>query len=252
MTTAQSETPPGSGAARLLRRVGPVVVMHVGLQAVLVTVLVWAISPPVALGAIAGAVGMAPMLIAWAALRPRSPGPVTAADHITLVRVLLTGAIGAATVLVLGDQIPARDWMLTVAIALTLATDAVDGPVARRTGTAGPIGARFDMEADAALLLVLSVLASVTVGPWVLAIGAMRYLFVAASWARPRLGRALAYSSFRRAVAGVQGAALVTAVIPIVPVAVSVAVLSVALALLVISFGRDVVHLERLGRQPTR
>ena len=34
--------------------------------------------------------------------------------------------------------------------------DLVDGWVARRTGTASPFGARFDLETDAALILVLS------------------------------------------------------------------------------------------------
>ena len=40
-----------------------------------------------------------------------------------------------------------------------LALDGVDGQVARRTGTASELGARFDMEVDAFLILVLSVAA---------------------------------------------------------------------------------------------
>ena len=48
--------------------------------------------------------------------------------------------------------------------------DLADGWVARRTGTATAVGARFDMEVDALLILVLSALVwryGVT-GPWVL------------------------------------------------------------------------------------
>ena len=43
-----------------------------------------------------------------------------------------------------------------VLAAVALVLDAVDGRVARRTGTVHPLGARFDMETDAFLILVLS------------------------------------------------------------------------------------------------
>ena len=39
---------------------------------------------------------------------------------------------------------------------MALLLDAVDGGVARRTGTVSGFGARFDMEVDAFLILVLS------------------------------------------------------------------------------------------------
>ena len=41
--------------------------------------------------------------------------------------------------------------------AVALALDGVDGRVARRTETVTAVGARFDMEVDAFLILVLSV-----------------------------------------------------------------------------------------------
>ncbi|GAA4940924.1 hypothetical protein GCM10023238_03240 [Streptomyces heliomycini] len=44
--------------------------------------------------------------------------------------------------------------------AVALILDGVDGKVARRTGTSTPLGARFDMEVDAFLILVLSVYVS--------------------------------------------------------------------------------------------
>ena len=66
--------------------------------------------------------------------------------------------------------------------AVALALDAVDGWVARRTGTVSELGARFDMEADAFLILVLSGFVADSLGGWVLAIGLMRYAFVAAGW----------------------------------------------------------------------
>ena len=75
--------------------------------------------------------------------------------------------------------------------AVALALDGVDGKVARRTGTSSALGARFDMEVDAFLILVLSAASPLSLGPWVLAIGAMRYAFVAAAevlaWLRAAL-----------------------------------------------------------------
>jgi hypothetical protein len=83
------------------------------------------------------------------------------------------------------------------------------------------------------------------VGPWALAIGLMRYAYVAASWVRPALRRPLAFSQFRRLVGGGQGVALLIALLPPVPVPAGRAVLALALGLLVVSFGRDVVGQER-------
>jgi phosphatidylglycerophosphate synthase len=239
--TSPVPAPPGR-----LRRVGTVLALLAGGQ-LLAGALVVQIAVPastlLAFGAVLAA--LAPWVVAASTLRPRRPGPVTAADGLTLLRHLGTGAIAAATVLVLGGELAARSWPLAVLIAATLATDALDGPVARRTGTAGPIGARIDMEADAALVMVLSVLAAAVVGPWALAIGLMRYAYVAASWVRPALRRPLDFSQFRRLVGGSQGVALLVAAVPAMPVPVATAVIALALTLLLISFGRDVIGQER-------
>lgn len=199
------------------------------------------------LAALALACAPAPTLIAAATLRPRLPAGVTTADLLTLLRPLAAGGLAAATVLALGEELSARSWPLALVGAAALASDVLDGPVARRTGTAGPVGARLDMEADAALVLVLSALAATVVGPWVLAIGLMRYAFVAASRVRPALRRSLRVSRLRRLIGGFQMIALLTAVVPVVPGRVAAGVAAAALALLVVSFGRDVVALERAG-----
>ena len=96
-------------------------------------------------------------------------------------------------------------------------TTTVDGWVARRTGTASVQGSRLDMETDAALMLVLCVPLAFTLGPWVLAIGVMRYAFVALSWWRPALRGHLEFSQFRRVVAAIQAVVLVVALVPLVP-----------------------------------
>lgn len=203
--------------------------------------LVW---PSPGVTTLALAAGLLVPGVATAALLRRRPRPVTAADVVTLGRVALTGVVATATVLVLAGELPGRGWALAAVVGLALALDAADGYVARRTGTASEAGARLDMESDAALLLVLSVLAGPTLGWWVIAIGAMRYLFVLASWVRPALRGPLAPRGWRRVVAALQGIALVTVLVPVVPVALAGAACVVALLLLAGSFTRDVVDLE--------
>ncbi|RRR17614.1 CDP-alcohol phosphatidyltransferase family protein [Brachybacterium paraconglomeratum] len=236
-----------------LRRVGTVLVVLAGGQLLAGVLVVLLASPASRLLALAAVlVALATWPVAASTLRPRAPGAVTAADALTLLRHLGAGALAAATVLVLGGELAARSWPLAALIATTLATDAMDGPVARRTGSAGPIGARIGMEADAALVMVLSVLAATVVGPWALAIGLMRYAFVAATRVRPALREPLSFNQFRRLVGGGQGVALLSALVPAVPVPAAAAVVALALALLVVSFGRDVIRLERAQRSAPR
>ena len=77
--------------------------------------------------------------------------------------------------------------MLVVLATIALILDGVDGQVARRTNTVTALGARFDMEVDTFLLLVLSAHIAPALGVWVLAIGLMRYAWVAARWLLPWL-----------------------------------------------------------------
>ncbi len=137
---------------------------------------------------------------------------------------------------------------LVVVASVALVLDGVDGQVARRTGTASKLGARFDMETDAFLVLVLSVEVAWSVGAWVLAIGAMRYVFGAAAWAAPWLCAELRPSVARKAVAVVQGVVLVVAAAGVVPHA--GLLVAAALALLVWSFGRDVLWLHARRDRP--
>lgn len=162
----------------------------------------------------------------------RSLGP---ADAVTLGRSALVGCVTALVVDTAGQEIGAMVVIASVALAL----DAVDGQVARRTGTASPLGARFDMEVDAYLILVLSVVVAQSLGPWVLTIGAMRYAFVAASRQWPWLNSPLPPSIARKTVAAVQGIVLVAAASTVLPVWGAYAVTVGALGLLTWSFGRD-------------
>ncbi|MFE4051106.1 CDP-alcohol phosphatidyltransferase family protein [Streptomyces sp. YIM B13518] len=194
--------------------------------------------------------GLAFATATWAVLsralhrsRLRSFG---AANRVTLGRAVLVGGVTALVADSFQDSPPVSLFVGLTAVALIL--DGVDGKVARRTGTSTPLGARFDMEVDAFLILVLSVYVSMAMGPWVLLIGGMRYAFVAAARLRPWLTAPLPPSTARKTVAALQGVLLLTAGAALLPHAVNVGVVVLALGLLVWSFGRDVLWLWRTSR----
>ena len=165
------------------------------------------------------------------------------ANLVTLGRAVLVGGVTALVVTALQRPVPTA--LLVTVAAVALALDGVDGYVARRTGTSSALGARFDMEVDAFLILVLSVFAAGVFGWWTVAIGALRYAFVAASWALPWLTAPLPPRFSRKVVAAVQGVALVAAVSGLLPSALSAVAVAAALASLIWSFGRDVRWLHR-------
>jgi phosphatidylglycerophosphate synthase len=165
------------------------------------------------------------------------------ADRVTLTRATLVGGIVALVADSFATRVPLGTLTGLAVVALVL--DGVDGRVARRTGTATAIGARFDMEVDAFLILVLSVVVAGSVGPWVLVLGAARYAFWIGGRVLPWLRRPVPPRYWRKMVAAVQGVTLTAVASGIVPVRVAEAVLAVAAALLAESFGRDVWWLAR-------
>lgn len=174
----------------------------------------------------------------------RIPRFSTPADRVTLLRALLAAlcAVMAVPQLLTGRP---PDLLLVVLGGAAFLLDALDGPIARHTGTASAAGARFDAATDAALVLVLSTAAAGVVGPWTLATGAMYYAFVAAGFFRPHLREPLPPSAARKAIGAFQPLALLVALFPGIPAAAATAAAAAALALLTFSFGRDTVLLER-------
>lgn len=170
------------------------------------------------------------------------------ADRVTLIRATLVGGVTALTVDSFVRPVPVE--VLVGLAALALVLDAVDGQVARRTGTSTALGARFDMEVDAFLILVLSVYVAGSVGGWTLAIGLMRYAYVAATWVLPWMRRPLPARYWRKVVAATEGVVLVSAAADLLPRWLAVGALAASLALLTESFGRDVGWLWR--RRPGR
>jgi hypothetical protein len=85
-------------------------------------------------------------------------------------------------------------------------------------------------------------------GWWTVALGAYRYLFVAASWVFPWLNAALPYRFSRKVVAALQGIVLALVTADLLPPVLSQVALAVALASLTWSFGRDGVWLYKASR----
>jgi phosphatidylglycerophosphate synthase len=160
------------------------------------------------------------------------------ADWVTLARASL--AVGVAALVADSFDRPAPVSLLVSISALALALDAVDGWVARRTRSTGTLGAQFDGEVDAFLILVLSVFVARSAGAWVLAIGMARYAFLAAAWPLMWMRTALPSRYWRKVVAATQGIALTVAAAGVLPLALTQVVLVAALILLAESFGRDV------------
>lgn len=176
------------------------------------------------------------------------------ADVVTLTRALLACALAALVVDTSPDAAAAA--MIVPLAVITLVLDAVDGRVARVTRTGTAFGSRFDGEADAFLLLVLSVHVAPSYGWWVLTIGLARYAFGIAGWAWAFLRVELPFRYWRKVVTAVQGVALVVASAGVLPRTASYAAVVAALALLAESFGRDVLYAwhqrRRAAAEPVR
>lgn len=175
-----------------------------------------------------------------------TPG-LGAANRVTLVRAL--GVLLLAATLTDPSTVRAGQWVwISVGLAV-LILDGVDGWLARHLGISSDFGARFDMEVDAALILVLCLGVWVTgrAGSWVLLLGLMRYAFVAAGGVWPWMGRPLPTSLRRKTICVWQIASLVVVMVPITPSWLAVWILMPALVLLAYSFTVDLAWLYRAG-----
>jgi phosphatidylglycerophosphate synthase len=165
------------------------------------------------------------------------------ASWVTLARATLAVGVAALVADSFTGSTPVALLVTLAAVALVL--DAVDGWVARRTRTASALGARFDGEVDAFLILALSVYVAPAHGAWVLAIGAARYVFGAGERLLPWMRAPLPPRRWRKLVAATQGVVLTVAAAEVLPRALTQALLAVALALLAVSVGECVWWLWR-------
>ena len=172
-----------------------------------------------------------------------------AANLVTLLRAagvcLLAGLIGRA------DEVAALGWLLPLTAAALLALDGLDGWLARRLRLVSAYGARFDMEVDGFLILVLALLVAeaTAAGPWVVLCGALRYLFLAWLALMPRYDRPLPPSLRRKSVFVIQAIALVGALVPGLPDSAAIALAALAAGLVSASFAIDSFWLYRTEKK---
>lgn len=109
----------------------------------------------------------------WGAWTPS--GAFGLANAVTTVRLgLILGLLAG------GLSLPA--WTLALLGVVAIHLDGVDGWAARRFGTQGDFGARYDVAVDSVFALALSVilLARGSLGPWILIAGVWHYVYVLA------------------------------------------------------------------------
>lgn len=162
-----------------------------------------------------------------------------------VVTLLRAGLVCALLMPLMADR-PAG-WAVAVVAGIGLAMDGLDGFLARRSGLVSAFGARFDMEVDAALALVLAlhVIAGTAVGAEVLVLGLIRYVFVLASWVLPWLQGALPVRRWRKAICVIQIAALIVLQTPLLSPGQGIVLARIAALLLVGSFAVDIRWLWR-------
>jgi hypothetical protein len=105
----------------------------------------------------------------------------------------------------------------------------------------------MEVDAFAILVLAVTIVKAAAVPYWVLAIGAMRYLYLAAGWVLPLLRRPLPPHSVadrrRKTIAVIQSAALLIALAPATSSSWAATICAAALCLLTYSFAADIVML---------
>ncbi|WP_405406022.1 CDP-alcohol phosphatidyltransferase family protein [Paracoccus sp. Ld10] len=190
----------------------------------------------------AGVVYLAGAALVCVAMRRHYPhARLGSCNAVTLMRMALTAALIAPLV---GGV--AAGWAVAAVATISLSLDGVDGWLARRSGLCSGFGARFDMEVDAALALILCLHALVgsPVGPEILALGVMRYLFIGAGLIWPWITAPLEVSYARKGVCVLQLATLIALQVPVLSDDLAITLARIAAAALIWSFGRDVLWLR--------
>jgi len=199
-------------------------------------------------GFIAAAMLLCIFLLVLTRLRDHGHEKFGYANTVTAIRAAIACFAGSE-LLLQGVSAPGEttDAILIALIIFALALDGVDGWLARRFRQQSALGARFDMEVDAFLILLLSAAALLIgkAGVWVLLIGLMRYVFVLFQQFMPKLNAPL-YPSFRRqAICVVQVSALCIILLPVIVPPYSDLIAATALLLLTYSFSTDTFFLLR-------
>jgi len=166
------------------------------------------------------------------------------ANTLTLMRAALVALLAG---LAFAAATPVAGWLALLLAVVGLGLDGVDGWAARRSGLGSAFGARFDMEVDNLLLLVVALLLVVwgKAGVWVLAVGLLHPGFTLLGRRRPWLRRPLPPSLRRKSAFALAATLMLAGLAPILGGGLSTAMAGLALALLVASFLLDIGWLRR-------
>lgn len=172
------------------------------------------------------------------------------ANQVTLIRVAIACLLFgfAADIAITDRALPDKiAWIISGLAFVGIILDGLDGWLARRERMTSNFGARLDMEADAFLILILSVLALLLekAGAWVILLGAMRYIFWLAGMKWRRLTAPLPVSWRRKAVCVLTGLVLVAVMVPLTMPPLSTWLVFAGLLILIYSFVIDGVWLLR-------
>lgn len=188
------------------------------------------------------------VIVTTLAMRYLSAQTLGLANQVTLLR----GSLIALLIGLIADY-PAP-WLVVITASIVLMLDGVDGWIARRLHIANNFGARFDMETDALLLLVLSSLVwqYEKAGPWIFLAGLIRYIFIVSSCLLPFLSRPLPPRRRRQTAFVIQAIALIVSMSPVFVQPLSSVIALAGLIVLTVSFSIDVCYLARNAREPAK
>lgn len=184
----------------------------------------------------------------WAAHRLSCDFPYSTLGLCNLATLGRLVIVGILLVAVLAGLAPS--WGTFTLAILALGLDGIDGWLARKQGLSSDFGARFDVEVDAALALVLAVFAALNgaAGLYVILLGLPYYLFGAAKQIFPWLSQPLPEKLSRKAVCVFQIAALIALQVPFLADGRLDLVVMAVTAALIWSFGRDILWLRRTAK----
>lgn len=185
---------------------------------------------------------MAASLAGWFVQRAYPHDRLGVCNHITLSRLVLVSALASHVIAGGGPS-----WIFLGLALVALSLDGVDGWMARRQGLVSGFGARFDVEVDALMALVLALNAALMpqIGLIALVLGLPRYAFVAASIVLPWMQRPLPDRFSRKVICVVQLAALIAMQAPTLPPVMGLLLMLGIAAALIWSFAVDIVWLWR-------
>lgn len=182
------------------------------------------------------------LVLALRALRGYPHATIGLCNVVTVLRLMLVAGLVAALV-----SPAVGPWPIFGIASVAFLLDGVDGRLARRDGYVSEFGAKFDIEVDAVLALVLAIHAYLGghAGALVLFLGLPRYIFWGAQFKMPWLAAELPARFSRKLVCVVQIAVLIAVLAPVFDRPFTDVLAGFAAVALIWSFGRDVRWLWR-------